>query len=72
MYEKDQDKKVHDTTKTMFDIVPDLAPYKHNTKCCIKCKANCIFNKNNICYSNGILINYDKKQPAICFSHLKN
>ena len=71
MYEKDESKQLPDPSKTMFDIVPEMAPYKHHSKCHISCEANCVFNKNNACFSNGILVNYTKKQPAVCFSHLK-
>ena len=71
MYQKDESKQTSDTTKTMFDIVPEMAPYRHHTKCSISCEANCIFNKNGECYSNGILVNQSLKKPAVCFSHLK-
>jgi hypothetical protein len=48
---------LQDSSKTMFEIAPKLAPYKDNKDIKISCKANCLFNKKGKCVCNGIIIN---------------
>ena len=56
-YEPVKKENLQDVSKTMFEIAPEIAPYKHNKKTNIFCEADCIFNKNNRCVSNGIFVN---------------
>lgn len=65
-----ENKKEKDTTKTMFDIIPEIAPQRDSKAVCISCKADCLFNHNGKCVSNGITLNAIKEQP-FCISFLK-
>lgn len=56
-YEPVKKDNLQDVSKTMFEIAPEIAPYKHNKQTNISCEANCIFNKQNKCVCNGIFIN---------------
>lgn len=53
---------LQDVSKTMFELAPEIAPYKHNKNTNIMCEADCIFNKNNKCVCNGIFINGESKK----------
>ena len=55
------DKLVEDVSRDMFNHEPDVAPYHHCKTMFIKCKtAECIFNKQGECYSNGIFVGSEK------------
>ena len=56
-YQPTKKSDLQDVSKTMFELAPEIAPYKHNKKTNIMCEARCIFNKHNKCVCNGILIN---------------
>ena len=56
-YEPIKKDTLQDISKTMFEIVPQIAPFKHNKEVKINCEADCIFNKGNHCVCNGIFIN---------------
>ena len=70
-YEPIKKENLQDVSKTMFELAPEIAPYKHNKNTNIICEADCIFNKNNRCVSNGIFVNgesakeNDKKDSMI-------
>ena len=68
---KEDDKKVEDKTKTLFEKVPEFANYVHHEEAEIFCEADCIFNNNGECMSNGIVVNETKPHSAICVSYLK-
>ncbi len=53
----DDNKLVEDVSRDMFSHEPDVAPYHHCKNMNIMCDSeNCIFNKNNECFSNGIFV----------------
>ena len=53
----DNDKLVEDVSRYMFNHEPDVAPFHHCKTMFIKCKtAECVFNKQGECYSNGIFV----------------
>ena len=56
-YEPIKKDNLQDVSKTMFELTPEIAPYRHNKNTNILCEANCIFNKNNHCVCNGIFVN---------------
>lgn len=58
-----------DVSKTMFEVAPDMHPFRHNKKLNITCEANCLFNKDGICHANGISILKDKGS-AFCATHI--
>ncbi len=71
-YEKDGSKEeVKDITKHLFEQKPDFAPQRDSKALEIKCKANCLFNHNGQCVSNGITLNSIKEKPY-CVSFLKD
>ncbi len=69
-YEKEEGKEVQDVTKNMFTQVPDYAPQRDSKALEIKCKADCLFNHNGECVSNGITLNSIKEKP-FCVSYLR-
>ena len=71
MYEKDESKdNVQDVTKNIFDKEHDFAPQRDSKALEIKCRADCLFNHNGQCVSNGITLNSIKERPY-CVSYLK-
>ncbi len=71
-FEKDENKKdVQDVTKHLFEREPCYAPQRDSKALTINCKADCLFNHNGKCVSNGITINSIEECPY-CISFLKN
>lgn len=71
-YQYDESKKdVIDVTKHLFEREPNFAPQRDSKTIEIKCKANCLFNHNGACVSNGITLNSIKEKPY-CVSFLKD
>lgn len=64
-YEPIEKEDLQDVSKTMFEIAPEIAPFRHNKEAKIKCDADCIFNKAHKCCSNGIFVNGESKRPNI-------
>lgn len=61
--------KARDISKQIFEETPEIGDYKHNKDMCLKCKAECIFNKNKECIANGITLNdIDDIPKCITFS----
>ena len=70
-FERDKDKKkVDDITKHLLEREPYFAPQRDSKALDINCKANCLFNHNGRCVSNGITLNSIKEKPY-CVSFLK-
>lgn len=57
-----EDKKVHNTSCNVLDNPPKISSYRHNKDCKIFCRADCIFNKDCHCLSNGIFVNGQTKK----------
>ena len=71
-YEKDENKdNVQDVTKHLFQCLPSYAPQRDSRALKIACKADCLFNHNGKCVSNGITLNSIKEKPY-CVSFLKS
>lgn len=61
------DKKQHqDISRDMFEVAPELHPFRHNKKVDISCDAHCLFNENGKCHANGISVS--NKHTAICIT----
>ncbi|MBP3345260.1 MAG: hypothetical protein J6K97_03555 [Clostridia bacterium] len=70
-FEKDDTKRnVQDVTKRLFEQQPNFAPQRDSKTLDIKCNADCQFNHNGICVSNGITLNPIKEVPY-CISYLR-
>lgn len=70
-YQKQEGKASQDVTKNLFtDKTPQYAPQRDSKALEIKCKADCLFNHNGLCVSNGITLNSIREKPY-CVSYLK-
>ena len=69
-FKEDNTKTVPDTTAKLFERTPDFAPQRDSKALKIVCKADCLFNRNGKCVSNGITLNAIKEKP-FCISFLK-
>ena len=70
-FENDENKtNIQDTTKWLFEQEPNYAPQRDSTALQIACKADCLFNRNGKCVSNGITLNSIKEIPY-CISFFK-
>ena len=70
-FEKEEGKQnVQDVTKRLFEVQPSFAPQRDSKTLEIHCKADCQFNHNGRCVSNGITINSIKEYPY-CISFLR-
>ncbi len=71
-FEKDEEKEeVQDVTKKLFtEEKPSYAPQRDSKTLEIKCVADCLFNHNGQCVSNGITLNSIKEKP-FCVSYLR-
>lgn len=72
MFEKSLDLKegqLQDISKTMFEVAPDINPFRHNKKLSITCDSCCLFNKENICHANGISV-LRSNGKAFCATHI--
>ena len=70
-FEQDNTKQnVQDVTKRLFEEQPRFAPQRDSKTMTIACRADCQFNHNGQCVSNGITINSIKECPY-CVSYLR-
>ncbi|MFA6860379.1 MAG: DUF1540 domain-containing protein [Clostridia bacterium] len=69
-YRKNHRKVEPDISKKMFEIAPEIAPFRHSKSICIKCNAHCLFNKNGDCFANGITVN-DIREYPLCITYIK-
>lgn len=70
-FEKEEGKQnVQDVTKRLFEVQPSFAPQRDSKTLGIVCRADCQFNHNGQCVSNGITINSIKEHPY-CISFLR-
>lgn len=67
---KEPGKEELDVTKHLFEREPSYAPQRDSKTLDIKCRANCLFNRNGRCVSNGITLNSIAEKPY-CISYLK-
>lgn len=71
-FERDENKEeVQDVTKHLFEREPKYAPQRDSKTLKIECKADCLFNHNGKCVSNGITLN-SINECLYCVSFLKN
>lgn len=64
------DKPEVDTTKHLFEQTPKYAPQRDSKTLSILCHADCLFNVEGKCVSNGITVNSIDEKPY-CVSYLK-
>ena len=56
-YEPVEKGELQDVSKSMFEIAPEIAPFRDKKDVNIFCEAECVFNKLNKCVCNGIFVN---------------
>lgn len=56
---------------SMFEAGSDFVKANYNVDTEVHCTANCIFNKNNKCYSGGITVMSEDDKPACCLTYVK-
>ena len=70
-FKLDKTKVVPDVSRDMFEHEPDVAPFHHCKTMNIMCEAaNCVFNKQGECFSNGIFVG-SAQDNAPCNSFVK-
>lgn len=58
-----------DISKNMFEVAPDIHPFRHNKDVSITCSAECLFNKDGVCKSNGISV-MNGKNSGVCITNI--
>ena len=59
-----------DISKDMFEVAPEIHPFRHNRDMSIECKADCLFNREGVCKSNGISVMNGKKS-GVCITNIE-
>jgi len=59
-----------DTSRNMFEVAPDIHPFRHNRDISIECSAECLFNKDGVCKSNGISV-MNGKNSGVCITNIE-
>lgn len=59
-----------DISKDMFEVAPDIHPFRHNKNMSIECSAECLFNKDGICKANGISVMNGNKS-GVCITNIE-
>ena len=66
---KTNDPKQHqDISRNMFEVAPELHPFRHNKKINIECDADCLFNEGGTCHANGISVS--NQHTAVCITNI--
>lgn len=64
------EKQRQDISRDMFEVAPELHPFRHNKDISIECSAECLFNNNGVCKSNGISV-MNGKNSGVCITNIK-
>ena len=64
------DKQHQDISRDMFEVAPDIHPFRHNRTMSIECGADCLFNKDGICKSNGISV-MNGRVSGVCITNIQ-
>ena len=68
---EDLDKEQHqDISRDMFEVAPEIHPFRHNRDISIECSAECLFNKEGFCRSNGISVMNGRKS-GVCITNIE-
>jgi len=57
--------------KNLFEAGEDFVPRNYDVDTHVHCKADCIFNKEDICHANGITVLGDLSHDAVCATFMK-
>lgn len=65
------DEKQHqDISRDMFEVAPEIHPFRHNRSMSIECSAECLFNKEGVCKANGISV-MNGKYSGVCITNIE-
>ena len=71
-YENEKGKEIKDFSSLIFsETPPKIADYRHLKDMNLSCQANCLFNKNGHCISNGITVNAALSKEPKCMTFMK-
>jgi hypothetical protein len=59
-----------DISKTMFETAPEIHPFRHNRDMNIECSAECLFNSDGVCKSNGISV-MNGRNSGVCITNIE-
>ena len=65
--EKDQHQ---DISRDMFEVAPEIHPFRHNKDIFIECGADCLFNRDGKCGANGISV-MNGKFAGVCITNIE-
>jgi len=57
--------------KNLFEVGEDFAKRNYDVDTAVACKADCLFNKENVCCANGITVLGDLAHDAVCATFMK-
>ena len=63
--------QLQDISKTMFEVAPDIHPFRHIKDVDVSCKASCLFNRDGKCVSNGISVASIGSPKGICITNIE-
>ena len=63
--------QLQDISRDMFEFAPDIHPFRHSKDIDICCSANCLFNKDGICVSNGISVASVDSGKGVCITNIE-
>lgn len=64
------EKQRQDISRDMFEVAPEIHPFRHNRDISIECSAECLFNRDGICRSNGISV-MNGKHAGVCITNIE-
>ena len=64
------EKQRQDISRDMFETAPEIHPFRHSKDISIECSAECLFNKDGLCKSNGISI-MNGKNAGVCITNIE-
>ena len=65
------EKQLQDISKTMFEVAPDIHPFRHIKDVRVSCNARCLFNDDGKCVSNGISVASIGSPKGICITNIE-
>ena len=60
-----------DKRGSLFEAGDDFIPTNYSVDTRVNCDADCVFNKNHICVSNGITVMSEEDKAAVCLTYIK-
>jgi len=58
--------------RSLMEAGEDFATRNYSVDTEVKCDAKCVFNRDRVCYANGITVMSGKSADALCFTFIKD